>query len=162
MSDSLIPQNEHNNTQTPVHFGYDKSFDKLIHDFFGNWFNLPTFSDKTEMKGIEPKIEITENDNEMQIIAEVPGVAEKDMEVEISNDGYLTISGEKKNERKEKSKGSYFTEISYGSFKRTIPLPMDLKFEEAAADFDNGLVYVTIPKTKENQKKKRKIAIKKK
>ena len=100
MADSLIPQNEKNNVHTPIHFGYDKSFDKLIHDFFGNWFNLPTLSDKTEMRSIEPKIEITENDTEMQIMAEVPGVAEKDMEVEISNDGYLTISGEKKNERK--------------------------------------------------------------
>ena len=161
MSDSLIPQNGNNNN-TPVHFGYDKSFDKLIHDFFGNWFNLPTLSDKADYKTIEPKIEITETDNAMQIMAEVPGVAEKDMEIEISNDGYLTISGEKKSERKEKNKGSYFTEISYGTFKRTIPLPMDLKFEEAVADFDNGLVNVTIPKTSENQKKKRKIAIKKK
>ena len=161
MSDSLIQHNTTTN-QTPTHYAYDKGFDRLVHEFFGNWFNLPMATDRADFKAIEPKIEISETDKEMTITAEVPGIAAKDMEIEISNDGYLTISGEKKSERQENNKGSYFSEISYGSFKRTIPLPLDLQYDTAIADFENGMVRVSIPKTKDTQKKKRKIAINKK
>ena len=89
---------------------------------------------------------------------DLPGYDKADIKAELNN-GYLTISGEKKQERKEEHKGSYFSEISYGSFSRTIPLPWDLKFDDAKADFENGVLTVFVPKSSDEQGKKRKISI---
>ena len=75
---------------------------------------------------------------------------------EISSDGYITISGEKKEEH---HNGKYFSEISYGSFSRTIPLPTDLKFDNAKADFENGTLTITVPKAEPIESKKKKIEI---
>ena len=59
-------------------------------------------------------------------------------------------------------KGSYFSEFSYGSFKRTVALPWDLRFDDAAAEFDNGVLTVIIPKSQDEKGKKRKIEINRK
>ena len=107
----------------------------------------------------EPKIEVRENEKEVTVRAEMPGMKEEDIDLELSSDGYLTISGEKKQERKEHGKGSYFSEFSYGSFKRTVALPWDLRFDDATAEFNNGVLNVVIPKSQDEKGKKRKIEI---
>ena len=56
-------------------------------------------------------------------------------------------------------KNSYFSEISYGSFSRTIPLPWDLKYNDATAEFNNGVLSINIPKSSDEQGKKKKISI---
>lgn len=66
------------------------------------------------MKAAEPKLEVSEDENEVKVAAELPGMSEKDVDLEISADGYLTISGEKKQERKEHGKGSYFRNFLTG------------------------------------------------
>ena len=106
--------------------------------------------------------EITEDENEVKVAAELPGMSENDVDLEISADGYLTISGEKKQEHKEHAKGSYFSEFSYGSFKRTVALPWDMRFDDAKAEFHNGVLTVIIPKSLDEKDKKRKIEITKK
>ncbi len=161
MSDSLITRKE-NSHNTPMHYGYRKDLSDLVNSFFNNWLDLPATPEISALKNLEPKIEVSENDNDVTVSAEVPGISEKDIDLEVSSDGYLTISGEKKHEKKEKGKGSYFSEISYGSFKRTIPLPWDLKFDDAKADFENGLLKVYIPKSTEEKSRKKKISISKK
>ena len=93
--------------------------------------------------------------------AELPGIAEKDIEVQISSDGYLSISGEKRHQSEENSKGNYFSEISYGMFRRTIPLPWDLDYEKADADYDDGVLKVVLPKSQSEQQKFKKISVKK-
>ncbi len=110
-------------------------------------------------KSLSPKVEVEEKDNSVVVCAEVPGMKEEDIDLEVSSDGYLTISGEKKQEKKENHKGSYFSEISYGSFKRTIPLPWDLNFDEAKADYKDGVLQVTFPKSQDEKGKKKKISI---
>ena len=86
---------------------------------------------------------------------------ENDIDLQLSEDGYLTISGEKKNSYENKDGGSYFSEINYGSFKRSISLPWDLDFDKADASYDNGLLKVYIPKSKEEKTKIKKLNIKK-
>lgn len=161
MSDSNIVRKE-NSHNAPTHFGYRKDFNDLVNNFFNGWFDLPLASENQSFKDIEPKVEISENENDVTVCAEVPGMSEKDIDLEVSSDGYLTISGEKKHEKKEKGKGSYFSEISYGSFKRTIPLPWELKFDDAKADFENGMLKVYIPKSTEEKERRKKIAINRK
>jgi HSP20 family protein len=74
----------------------------------------------------------------------------------------LTIKGEKKMEKEEKKKDFYRRERSYGSFKRSIPLPMDVDTEKVDATFKKGVLTIRLPKTGEAKKVVRKIAVKSK
>lgn len=159
MSDSLVSRKEHGH-HAPLRCGFNKDFNDLLNGFFGNWFDLP--EEKNFIAKNEPKTEVRENEKEVTVRAEMPGMKEEDIDLELSSDGYLTISGEKKQEHREEHKGSYFSEISYGTFSRTVPLPWELKFDDAKADFENGVLTVTVPKFSDEQGKKRKIAINRK
>ena len=110
----------------------------------------------------EPKIEVSENKENVMVTAEIPGISEKDIELEISTNGYLTISGEKKHENtKYSTNGGYFSEISYGRVSRTVPLPWDLQYDKAFADYNNGVLTVTFPKATPDRSLKKKININK-
>ena len=160
MSDSLITKKE-NSHNSPMRYGYHHDFGDLVNRFF--FFMLDFgYDDAPLSQAMNPKVEVEEKENEVVVSAEVPGMNENDVDLEVSSDGYLTISGEKKQEKKENHKGSYFSEISYGSFKRTIPLPWDLKFDDATADYKDGVLKVTFPKSQNEQGKKKKISIKRK
>ena len=110
----------------------------------------------------EPKIEVSENKENVMVTAEIPGISEKDIELEISNNGYLTISGEKKHENtKYSTNGGYFSEISYGRVSRTVPLPWDLQYDKAFADYNNGVLTITFPKANADKSLRKKIDINK-
>lgn len=157
MSDLI--QRKENTHNMPSHYGYRKEFNDLVNNFFGSIWDSPSASEMQTWKSLEPKMEVSDNENDVTVYAEVPGISEKDLDLEVSADGYLTLSGEKKCSKKENTKGNCFSEICYGSFKRTIPLPWDLKYDAAKADFENGMLKVYIPKSKEEQSRKKKIAI---
>lgn len=89
----------------PIHNNNQHGDMRSLISHFWNMLDFPHSSDMADM---EPKIEVSENQNEVTVTAEMPGVAENDIDVEISSDGYLTISGEKRHEHEENSKGSYF------------------------------------------------------
>ena len=96
------------------------------------------------------------------VTAEIPGISENDIELEISTNGYLTISGEKKHENtKYSTNGGYFSEISYGRISRTVPLPWDLQYDKAFADYNNGVLTVTLPKATPDRSLRKKININK-
>ena len=156
MADSLITRKDHNHNMAR-RYSYQKDFNDLVTNFLNGWNDFPL--ENTALKSLEPKIEISENEKNVTVLAEMPGINEKDIDMEISSDGYLTISGEKKHETKEGRKGNYFSEISYGSFSRTIPLPWDLQYNEAQADYTDGVLSIVIPKSTEEQCKKKKITI---
>ena len=158
MSD-LVTRKEHNHNNMPRRYAYTKDLSELVNSFFNNWVDFP--AEQNSLKTLEPKSEINENDKNVTVLAEVPGVKEDDLDMEISADGYLTISGEKKQERKEENKNACFSELSYGTFSRTIQLPWDLKFNDAEAEFHNGVLSIIIPKSTDEQSKKKKITLKK-
>ena len=109
--------------------------------------------------GSIPKIDIAEKDGEYEISAELPGMDEKDVEVDCSNGGLL-IKGEKKEENEEKKKGYFLTERRYGAFQRYFAIPEDVDASKISADFRKGVLTVTLPKTAKAQSQQRKIAIK--
>ena len=124
-------------------------------NYFWNYQDFP----ESFTEDLEPHIQVAENKDAVSITAELPGIEENDLDLQISADGYLSISGEKKNTNSASSKDSYFSEISYGMFKRTIPLPWDLAYDNAAATYKNGVLNVLIPKTSVEKQKFKKIAI---
>jgi HSP20 family protein len=102
-----------------------------------------------------PKIELSETDKAVTISAELPGLSEKDVQVEVAN-GVLSIRGERKAERSDEAK--FVTERYYGAFERQIPLD-NVEADKAQADFRNGVLTVTLPKSEQGRDNVRRIAI---
>ncbi|HET6469075.1 MAG TPA: Hsp20/alpha crystallin family protein [Geminicoccaceae bacterium] len=106
-----------------------------------------------------PRLDIKETENAIEIDAELPGVDEKDVEVQLA-DGVLTIKGEKKQERKEgKEPDWHLVERSYGSFVRQVALPAEVDEDKVEARFAKGVLTVTLPKSRAAETKTRKIPI---
>lgn len=105
-----------------------------------------------------PNVDVTETDGELKISAELPGMTEKDVSVELDEET-ATISGEKKREEEEEKGGRYWRETSYGSFRRDIPLPVKVETDKASATFQNGTLRITVPKSGEAKAKRRSIEI---
>ncbi len=112
---------------------------------------------------VDPDIEISETAKNVCVTAELPGMNANDINLNISKDGYLTISGEKTNTHEQQDdEGFYFSERSYGFINRTIELPSDIDEENINASFENGLLKINIPKLKTEKQTSKKIKIKEK
>lgn len=103
---------------------------------------------------IAPQLNVSETDSDIRITAELPGVTENDVHVEL-NDDVLVIRGEKKVERKEEKERFHFVERSYGTFQRALQLPFPVDPEQVQANFENGVLTVTLPKTAQQQRSRR-------
>lgn len=131
---------------------------KLFGSFFGD--TLPSLWRSSEhMFDISPALDVTETDKEIRVTAEVPGLDSKDLQVSIS-DKYITISGNKSEEKKEEKQGYFHQERSYGEFQRVVALPENVNGEKAEASITKGLLVVTVPKKEGAQTKTRKLDIK--
>ena len=95
-----------------------------------------------------------------KITAELPGMEENDIEVNVYDD-VLTIKGEKKEAKEEKKKDQYGSERHYGSFHRSFHIPDSIDANKIEASFRNGLLTVTLPKTGQSQKRAKNVEVKK-
>ncbi len=96
-----------------------------------------------------PRMNVSESDDALHVEAELPGVSEKDVNVEL-NDDVLTIRGEKKTSREDKN--LHVVERSFGSFSRSVRLPFSVSPDEVQAQFENGVLTITLPKAAAQQK----------
>ena len=92
-----------------------------------------------------PRLEVVEREGEYVVTAELPGLEEKDFQVEVHGN-VLTLRGEKRSEQTGEREGRHFTERVYGAFRRGIELPVEVQSEKASASFKNGVLAVTLPK----------------
>jgi HSP20 family protein len=100
-----------------------------------------------------PSMDVAETDKEIEILAELPGLEDNDVQVNIA-DNVLTIRGEKRVERKEKDKDYRLVERSYGSFSRSLELPAGVNPDAVRASITKGVLKVTVPKPAPAQVKK--------
>ena len=105
-----------------------------------------------------PSLDVSETKNELVVKAEVPGMDHKDIDISLSN-GVLTIKGEKKQEREEKEADYHLVERSYGSFVRSVQLPIEVQGDKINASYMDGIVRITLPKSEEAKKKEIKIKV---
>jgi HSP20 family protein len=105
-----------------------------------------------------PSLDVSETKNDVVIKAELPGMDPKDIDISLSN-GFLTIKGEKKQEKEEKDENYHLIERSYGSFTRSVRLPREVQSDKITASFKNGVLRVTFPKSEEAKKKEIKIKV---
>ncbi len=116
----------------------DRLFDDFSRGFAGSGNGWST-------QALVPSMDVTETDKQIEITAELPGLEEKDVKVNVA-DGVLTISGEKKAEKEEKDKNYRMVERSYGAFSRTLELPDGVDPNAIKAALTKGVLKVSIPK----------------
>lgn len=102
-------------------------------------------SDQATARPWAPAVDILETENELVLKADVPGIDQKDIDIQIEN-GTLTLKGERKFERDEKNKGFHRMERSYGAFVRYFTLPDTVDSEHVRAEYSSGVLSVTLPK----------------
>jgi len=122
----------------------------LFNDFFEGMFNNDLMN--REMMRYVPSVNIAERKDDFRIELAAPGYSREDFKVEHDN-GVLTISSEKKNEKSENDDRYTRQEFSYASFKRTFSLPEYVDAEKISAEYKNGLLTLTIPKMEEAKQK---------
>ena len=130
--------------------------DAMFDNFFRS-FDMEPF--ESRLGAFTPKVDVVESDKEIKITAELPGMDEKDIDVSLQND-MLTIKGEKKEEKEDKGKDYYRMERSYGSFSKTLALPIEVETDKVEARFKKGVLSITIPKTARAVAETKKIAVK--
>jgi HSP20 family protein len=128
-----------------------------IFDNFLRGYSLEPF--EGSMPVFNPSIDITDTDKEIKVTAELPGIDEKDIDVSICKDT-LTIRGEKKEESQQKGKDYHRVERSYGSFSRTIQLPVEIESDKISAQLEKGVLTVTLPKSAKIVENTKKIQVK--
>ncbi len=118
----------------------------------------PTVKEEGTISSFAPVVNTREDDKAYHIEADLPGVKKDDIHVDV-NEGVLTISGERKYKKETKEKDYYKVESSFGKFERSFRLPDDIDEESIKAESKDGVLEITLPKVKKEEKKK-KIAVK--
>ena len=134
---------------------FRREMDKLWKEFFGKTpATVGTFAEEWS-----PAVDISETKDNFIVKADLPGLDAGDVNLSISGD-VLTIKGEKKGEKEEKDEHRHYVERFSGSFQRTFQLPSGVKGDQVEADFEKGVLKITLPKIEEAKKKEIKIKVK--
>jgi HSP20 family protein len=105
-----------------------------------------------------PPVDVYEDEHNVTLKIEVPGIDEKDIDVRIENN-VLTVHGERKFEKEEKEENFRRVESSYGSFTRTFTLPQTVDAEKVTANYDKGVLKIALPKKAEAKPKQIKVNV---
>ncbi len=135
-----------NETKLNPFEAFERDVKRLFDDFFA--LEPVDLFDSAWM----PMVDVDEDEKSIHIRAEIPGIDEKNINVTLE-DNVLTISGEKKEERKEENKRYIVAERKFGSFKRCITLPAEVKADSAKASFKNGVLTIDFEKKEVSQPK---------
>jgi HSP20 family protein len=121
-----------------------REMNRMFEDFARSFDLAPWSSWETE--GFNPRTDVRETDDAVLVTAELPGLEEKDFELNLAGD-VLTLKGEKRHEHEEKGDGAiHRVECGYGSFQRAIQLPCEVLADKATADYCRGVLTVKLPK----------------
>jgi HSP20 family protein len=129
-----------------------EEMDRMFDGFFRRgmmrpWrFEWPSFPEMALPEMKIPKMDVVDRENEVLVKAEIPGVDKKDIDISVGEDT-VTIKGETRHEEKEEKGDYYRCEISHGAFSRTIALPAVVDGAKAKANFKDGMLELTLPKT---------------
>lgn len=136
---------------------FQNEMNHLIDHFFTDPFDLAPFA--ARLTDFSPRVDVSETDAAIKVVADLPGLDEKDIQVSLEHDN-LIISGEKKSDVEEKGKNFHRIERSFGSFQRVIPLDTEIEGDKVEAEFKKGVLTVTLPKPAAAVKAAKKINIK--
>ena len=140
---SLIPWNPFREMD---HLGREMEnfMDRVPFGFLGKWNS--------------PRVDVYETKENVVIKAEVPGVAKEDLHIDMDENS-IRLSGQTKRDQEFKDEDVYRSERFYGSFSRVIPLPAEVKSDEAKAEYKDGILKITVPKQESSKRRSRRIDI---
>jgi HSP20 family protein len=153
----LIPWNRNRNMPAPRQsdpfVALRREMDRVFDDFFRG-FDVPMGGTPGWSVATWPHVEVSETDNEVKLVAELPGMEEKDIELSF-REGMLILKGEKKSE----TNGTVYSERWHGQFERTFQLGPDVDPEKINAEFKNGVLTITAGKRPEAQRQVKRIPV---
>jgi HSP20 family protein len=127
---------------------------RLFHDTYGQG----STEENLTTSAFVPPVDIYEDEHNITLKIEVPGIEQKDMDVRLENNT-LTVRGERKFEKEEKEENFHRLERRYGSFYRAFTLPNTVDADSVKADYDNGLLKITLGKKAEAKPKQIKVNV---
>jgi|SRR5579864_5869830 len=133
----------------------DRFFNRLMPTGFPRWQQLPGNGDKIEWA---PSTDISETDQEYVIRASLPAVKKEDVKVTVDG-GMITIQGERKQQKEDKSEKFHRVESFYGSFERSFSLPENVNAESIRCESKDGVLTVHIPKVEPQKAKPKQISV---
>ncbi len=144
-----------------------REVDRLFEDFTLNPFRLPLRRPAFDLEPFwqpdswvaMPAMDLVERHEDFEMTAELPGLDEKNIEVNVAN-GVLTVKGQKEEDKVEKKEDFHLRERRFGSFSRSVRVPDTVDPDKIDASFKNGVLKVTLPKKPEAQKPVKKIEVK--
>ena len=153
----LLPwrRNEEESASLPSPWLLRREFGELIERFFDD---EPLLSRGSLGRIFTPAVNVVENEDEITVTAEIPGMDKNDLDVTLTGDK-LTIKGEKKAEHEEKSDNFHQIERSYSSFMRSFSLPCEVEQDKVAARYKDGVLTLKLPKTEHCRSKSVKIPL---
>lgn len=131
-----LPVRETASPMARIHDEIDRMFQDFTTSRFWPW---------AEGASRIPSLDLYEKNGNLVVEAELPGIDKKDVKISYT-DTSVTIQGESKQEKEEKKEGYYRSERQYGSFYRSLPLPVPVDFAQAKAEFKDGVLQITLPK----------------
>lgn len=146
----LIPWNRNRNALVRTTAGRDPFFtlqrevNRLFDDLWSG-FDLPLMRGGALQENGWPQIDLAEKDKEFVLSVEVPGMEQKDLDVQFA-DQCVILRGERREEQTDDQSGHHYSERHYGRFERRIPLSVEIEPEKASAILRNGVLTVTLPK----------------
>lgn len=154
---SLLPQSSFGEDVFPMLRSFRRAFDSALRDVWDVSPELP----RVLQREFYPQVSVSEDEKSIRVQAELPGLKESDVEI-VYEPGYLILRGEKKEEERRESPSGMtkFSECRYGSFERQIPLRADVQENQIQANFDRGILTISLPKTEEARAQARRIPIK--
>jgi HSP20 family protein len=126
-----------------------------MNDVFGRFFQ--DWGGGTYVREWAPELDLSEKEDALLVRAEMPGLESDDINISVENN-VLTISGEKRDHRKDEGENYYHVERRYGTFRRDITLPANIDPDKIEAEYTNGVLTIHLPKSE--QSKPKRIAVK--
>lgn len=136
--------------------GLNQNFGRFT-DMLDRFFDDTIQASPWTMSGFVPQVDVSETKTHYHYQVSVPGMKKEDISINV-NDNLLTISGERKFEDEKKEEGQYhLVENRYGSFSRTLTLPGNADADNIEAKYENGILDISVKKTKESSGKEIKV-----
>ena len=138
--------------------GADESFNRLLPSLFGRWPRMTWAGDGETKFEWSPSADISETDKEYRIRAELPAVKKDDVKVSVEG-GAITIQGERRQQKEDKSEKYHRVETAYGSFTRSFVLPDDVNTDAIQCESKDGVLVVHLPKKEQIKAKPKQIKV---
>jgi HSP20 family protein len=133
-----------------------------LHDELERLFDVPLSGGTRSypwMSGWTPALDVYEDQDQFVVKAELPGMKKADVDVSL-HEGSLTLTGDRKAERQEKDETTYRSERYFGRFQRTVDLPNTVDPDKVKADYQDGILTITLPKTEKAKPKRISVSVK--